>query len=31
MAKYTLEMLAEGFEFLEGPRWHDNRLWLSHT
>ena len=29
MAKYTLEMLAEGFEFLEGPRWHDNRLWLS--
>lgn len=29
MAKYTLETLADGFVFLEGPRWHDNRLWLS--
>ncbi len=29
MAKYTLEMLADGFIFLEGPRWHDNQLWLS--
>lgn len=22
-------MLAEGFVFPEGPRWHDDRLWLS--
>lgn len=29
MAKYKLEILADGFIFLEGPRWHDNRLWLS--
>lgn len=29
MAKYKLEMLADGFIFLEGPRWHDNQLWLS--
>jgi sugar lactone lactonase YvrE len=23
------EVLAEGFGFLEGPRWHDGRLWMS--
>lgn len=25
----TFETLAEGFVFLEGPRWHDGRLWVS--
>lgn len=25
----TLTPLAEGFSFLECPRWHDGRLWLS--
>jgi sugar lactone lactonase YvrE len=25
----ALETLAEGFAFLEGPRWHDGRLWVS--
>lgn len=29
MSDYRLETLAEGFCFLEGPRWHDGRLWLS--
>jgi sugar lactone lactonase YvrE len=29
MAKYKLETLADGFIFLEGPRWHDGQLWLS--
>lgn len=24
-----LEVLAEGFVFLEGPRWHGERLWFS--
>ena len=24
-----LAPLAEGFAFLEGPRWHDGRLWFS--
>ena len=23
------EVLAEGFGFLEGPRWHNGRLWMS--
>jgi sugar lactone lactonase YvrE len=23
------ELLADGFRFAEGPRWHDGRLWLS--
>ena len=23
------EVLAEGFKFLEGPRWHNGRLWMS--
>lgn len=26
---YKTERLAEGFRFLEGPRWHDNLLWVS--
>lgn len=30
MAKHELKVLAEGgFAFLEGPRWHDGRLWFS--
>ena len=27
--EHTLETLAEGFMFLEGPRWRDDRLWMS--
>jgi len=29
MSKLNLEVLAEGFVFLEGPRWRGGRLWLS--
>lgn len=29
MADYTPEPLIDGFRFLEGPRWHDGRLWMS--
>jgi sugar lactone lactonase YvrE len=29
MADRTLTPLVEGYTFLEGPRWHDGRLWLS--
>ena len=29
MVNLSLETLAEGFVFLEGPRWHDGKLWLS--
>jgi len=29
MADYTTELLIDGFRFLEGPRWHRNRLWMS--
>lgn len=29
MAASGLETLAEGFCFLEGPRWRDDRLWVS--
>lgn len=29
MAAKQLQTLAEGFVFLEGPRWHDGRLWFS--
>ena len=25
----TLALLAEGFAFLEGPRWHEGKLWVS--
>jgi sugar lactone lactonase YvrE len=25
----TFGTLVEGYSFLEGPRWHDNRLWIS--
>ncbi|WP_412515268.1 SMP-30/gluconolactonase/LRE family protein [Actinomadura madurae] len=27
--RYKLETLADDFVFLEGPRWHEGRLWLS--
>ena len=26
---FKTEVLADGFEFLEGPRWRDGRLWMS--
>ena len=29
MADRTLTPVVEGYTFLEGPRWHDGRLWLS--
>jgi sugar lactone lactonase YvrE len=29
MTKRTTDTLIEGFSFLESPRWHDGRLWLS--
>jgi sugar lactone lactonase YvrE len=29
MADYTPEPLIDGFRFLEGPRWHEGRLWMS--
>lgn len=29
MVDFATEVLAEGFDFLEGPRWHDGRLWMS--
>ena len=29
MVNAELETLAEGFVFLEGPRWHDGKLWVS--
>ena len=29
MADYTPELLIDGFRFLEGPRWHEGRLWMS--
>jgi sugar lactone lactonase YvrE len=29
MADYATELLIAGFRFLEGPRWHDGRLWMS--
>jgi sugar lactone lactonase YvrE len=29
MSSPSLEVLADGFVFLEGPRWHDGRLWFS--
>ena len=25
----SLIKVAEGFHFLEGPRWHENKLWFS--
>lgn len=27
--RYDLELIAEGFHFLEGPRWHQGRLYVS--
>ncbi|MEQ8232003.1 MAG: SMP-30/gluconolactonase/LRE family protein [Gammaproteobacteria bacterium] len=29
MPELKLEPFADGFVFLEGPRWHEGRLWLS--
>jgi sugar lactone lactonase YvrE len=29
MTGRTITTLVEGFSFLESPRWHDGRLWLS--
>ena len=29
MKTHTPTLLADGFVFLEGPRWHQNRLWIS--
>lgn len=29
MKTMTTTMLADNFNFLEGPRWHDGKLWLS--
>ena len=26
---FETEVLADGFEYLEGPRWRDGRLWMS--
>ncbi len=28
---FETEVLAGGFEFLEGPRWRDGRLWMSDS
>lgn len=27
--EFSTEILAEGFVFIEGPRWRDDRLWIS--
>jgi sugar lactone lactonase YvrE len=29
MNELTCKILADGFTFLEGPRWHDGSLWVS--
>lgn len=29
MREHQSKVLADGFVFLEGPRWHDHRLWVS--
>lgn len=29
MRKHSAKLLADGFVFLEGPRWHQGRLWFS--
>ncbi|MQA13044.1 MAG: gluconolactonase [Pseudonocardiaceae bacterium] len=29
MGDSDLDVVASGFSFLEGPRWHDGRLWVS--
>jgi sugar lactone lactonase YvrE len=29
MKTYTTTPFVDGYVFLEGPRWHDNRLWVS--
>ena len=28
---FKTEVLADGFEFLEGPRWREGRLWMSDS
>ncbi len=28
---FKTEVLADGFEYLEGPRWRDGRLWMSDS
>ncbi|MEU2006742.1 SMP-30/gluconolactonase/LRE family protein [Rhodococcus sp. NPDC019627] len=29
LKELTTEVLCDGFDFLEGPRWHGDRLWVS--
>ena len=29
MANEGLDMFADGFSFLEFPRWHEGRLWAA--
>ena len=29
MTDFAAEFLIDGFRFLEGPRWHEGRLWMS--
>ena len=29
MASHRPSLFAEGFIFLEAPRWHENQLWVS--
>src|SRR5437868_2940643 len=29
MKEHQATLVADGFVFLEAPRWHDNRLWVS--
>lgn len=29
MREHQADLLADGFKFLEAPRWHDGRLWVS--
>ena len=29
MSERNLRVLADGFRFLEGPRWHDGELWMA--
>ena len=28
MSKYELEVVVDGFHYLEGPRWYKNALWF---
>ena len=29
MQSLTTKPFVDGYVFLEGPRWHDNKLWVS--